>query len=89
MSNKRVYLCVYLCVCVFLRRVFRHSVCEGGQVLNILIVEPLDLEVQVHVVGALTQSMLLMLCRHKDMKTFTSSSCMMGNVRSRVFDQGL
>lgn len=52
-----------MCVCV-LRRVFRHSVCEGGQVHNILVVKPLDLEVQVHVVCSLTELVLLVFCKN-------------------------
>lgn len=36
-----------------LRRVLWHSVFEGGQFGHVLIVQPLDLEVQVHVVCAL------------------------------------
>ena len=54
---------------VFLRRVLRHSVCEGGQVLNVFVVEPLDLEVQVHVVSSFAELMLLMLCTHTDIHT--------------------
>ena len=38
---------------------------EVWQVLHILIVQPLDLEVQVHVVGTLTQPVLFMLCGDK------------------------
>lgn len=45
------------------RRVFWHSVFEGRQVLNVLVVQPLDLKVQVHVVSSLTELMLLMFCK--------------------------
>lgn len=43
--------------------VFRNRVTEGEQILHILVVKPLDLEVKVHVIGSLTQFMLLMLCQ--------------------------
>lgn len=45
------------------RRVFWHSVDEGGQLLNVLVVQPLDLKVQVHVVSSLTELMLLVFCK--------------------------
>lgn len=45
------------------RRVFWHSVVEGRQLLNVLVVQPLDLKVQVHVVSSLTELMLLMFCK--------------------------
>lgn len=51
---------------MYLRWVVGNNSPKGLQVLDIFIVEPLDLEVQVHVVGALTQSVLLVLCRYKD-----------------------
>lgn len=47
-----------------LRGIVRDGGPEGGQVLDVLVVEPLDLEVQVHVLGALAQSVLLVLCKH-------------------------
>ena len=52
-------LCV--CVCVYSRRVLGYSALEEGQVLAVLVVEPLHFEVQVHVVCTLTQPVLLML----------------------------
>lgn len=61
-----------MCVCV-LRRVLGHSVREGGQVLNILIVQPLDLEVQVHVVSSLTELVLLVFCKD-DIHTHTQNT---------------
>lgn len=65
---KKVSVCV--CVCV-LRRVLRHSVSEGGQVLYILVVKPLDLEVQVHVVSCLAEPMLLMFCKKPHTQKYT------------------
>ena len=47
-----------------LRGVFRHSVSEGRQILNVLVVKTLDLEMQVHVVSSPTELMLLMLCKN-------------------------
>lgn len=44
-----------------LRWVVGDDALEGGQLLHVLVVQPLDLEVQVHVVGALTQPVLLVL----------------------------
>lgn len=44
---------------VFLRRVLRHAVLEVQQLLAVFIVEPLHLEVQVHVIGALAQPVFL------------------------------
>ena len=44
------------------RRVLGHLALEGRQIPHVFIVQPLDLEVQVHVVGALAQPVLLMLC---------------------------
>jgi len=43
------------------RRVLRHSALEEGQVLAVLIVQPLDFKVQVHIIGALTEAVLLVL----------------------------
>lgn len=45
-----------------LRRVLGHGVREGGQLLDVLVVQPLDLEVQVHVVSRLAELMLLVFC---------------------------
>ena len=42
------------------RRIFRHSALEEGQVFAVLVVQPLDLEVQVHVICALTQAIFFM-----------------------------
>lgn len=62
-------------LCQVLRRVLGHGVREGGQLLDVLVVKPLDLKVQVHVVGCLTELMLLVLCAHththKDTQTWS------------------
>lgn len=44
-----------------LRRIFRDMFLESGQLFAVLVVEPLHLEMQVHVIGAFTQPVLLML----------------------------
>lgn len=51
---------------VDLRWVVGNDVLRVRQVLDIFVVEPLDLEVQVHVVRALTQPVFLMVCRYKE-----------------------
>ena len=43
------------------RWVFGHLALEGRQILHVFILEPLHLEVQVHVVSTLTQPVFLML----------------------------
>lgn len=45
----------------YLRWIFRNVLLESGELLAVLVVEPLDLEVQVHIICALTQAVLLML----------------------------
>lgn len=47
------------------RRVLGHAALEGGQLGDVLVVQPLHLEVQVHVVCALAQAVLLVLCTGK------------------------
>lgn len=54
-----VCACVCVCVCGVLRRILGHGVAEGRQLLDVLVVKPLDLKVQVHVVGRLAQPVLL------------------------------
>lgn len=46
----------------YLRWIIRYMLLESGQILTILIIEPLHLEVQVHVVCTFTQAVLLVLC---------------------------
>lgn len=65
-----------------LRRVVRNNIFKVQQLLHVFVVEPLDLEVQVHVVCALTQSVLLVVCEHTNVTSITTLSCMMG----RIFD---
>lgn len=48
-----------------LRRVVWNDTLEIWQLLDVFIAEPLDFEMQVHVVGALAQPQLLVLCTHK------------------------
>lgn len=43
------------------RWVFRHLPLEGQQITDVLVVQPLHFEMQVHVVGALAQPLLLVL----------------------------
>lgn len=43
------------------RWIFRYVLLESRQLLAVLIIEPLHLEVQVHIVCTLTQAVLLML----------------------------
>lgn len=43
------------------RRIFRHPALEEGQVFAVLVVQPLDLEVQVHVICTLAQAVSFML----------------------------
>lgn len=50
------------------RWIIRYMLLESGQILAILIIEPLHLEVQVHIVCAFTQAVLLMLCVSKRKK---------------------
>lgn len=45
----------------YLRWIFRYMLLESGEFLAVLVIEPLHLEVQVHIVCALTQAVLLML----------------------------
>lgn len=45
----------------YLRWIFRNVLLESGELLAVLVVEPLDLEVQVHIICALTHAVLLML----------------------------
>lgn len=47
------------------RGVLGHAALEGGQLSDVLVVQPLHLEVQVHVVCALAQAVLLVLCTGK------------------------
>lgn len=44
-----------------LRWIFRHVFLESGQVFAVLVVEPLHLEMQVHVICTFTESVLLVL----------------------------
>lgn len=44
------------------RGVLRDAALEGGQLGDVLVVQPLHLEVQVHVVRALAQAVLVVLC---------------------------
>lgn len=48
-----------------LRWVVGNDALKARQLLDVFVVEPLDFEVQVHVVGALTQPLLLVLCTYK------------------------
>lgn len=41
------------------RRIFRYVLLESGQLLAVLVIEPLHLEVQVHIICAFTQAVLL------------------------------
>lgn len=50
---------------LYSRRVLGHAALEGGQLGDVLVVQPLHLEVQVHVVCALAQAVLLVLCTGK------------------------
>lgn len=43
------------------RRIFRYVLLESDQLLAVLVIEPLHFEVQVHIICAFTQAMLLML----------------------------
>ena len=43
------------------RRIFRYMLLESGQLLAVLVIEPLHLEVQVHIICAFTQAVFLML----------------------------
>lgn len=43
------------------RGIFWHSALEEGQVFAVLIVQPLDLEVEVHVIRTLAQTIFFML----------------------------
>lgn len=45
----------------YLRWIFRYVLLESGQLLAVLVIEPLHLEVQVHIICAFTQAVLLML----------------------------
>lgn len=45
----------------YLRWVFRDVLLESGQFLAVLVIEPLHLEVQVHIICAFTQAVFLML----------------------------
>lgn len=45
----------------YLRWIFRYMLLESGQLLAVLVIEPLHLEVQVHIICAFTQAVLLML----------------------------
>lgn len=44
-----------------LRWIFRYMFLESGQVFAVLVIEPLHLEMQVHIIGTFTQSVLLVL----------------------------
>lgn len=44
-----------------LRRIVGNGVGEGGKIRDVLVVEPLDLEVKIHVVGRLAQTMAIVL----------------------------
>lgn len=55
----------------FLHGVLGHSVSEDGQLLYVLIVEPLDFEVQVHVVSSLAEFMLLVFWKHRGWQYMT------------------
>lgn len=52
-------------VCMLYRKhsrwIFRYVFLESGQLLAVLIIEPLHLEVQVHIICTFTQAVLLML----------------------------
>ena len=54
---------------LYLRWVVGNHTLKVWQLLDVFIAEPLDFEVQVHVVGALTQSVLLVLCGCKYRKS--------------------
>lgn len=47
------------------RGIFGHSALEERQIFAVFIVEPFDFKVQVHVIGALAQAVLFMLCEVK------------------------
>ena len=59
-----------------LRWVVGDNVLKARQVFDVFVVEPLDLEVQVHVVGALTQPVLLVLCKYKHIQRDVCHSIM-------------
>lgn len=46
----------------YLRRVLGHAAVKARKLFAVFVVEPLDFEVKVHVIGALTQPVLLMFC---------------------------
>lgn len=51
------------------RWIFRHMLLKSWQVLAVLVIEPLHLEVQVHIICTFTQTVLLMLWIVKRKKT--------------------
>lgn len=61
-----VHISICICECVKMRghlqRILRGNILEGWQFTDILIIEPFDFEVKIHVFSTLTQAVLVMLC---------------------------
>lgn len=51
-----------------LRRVVRSNLLKVGQIFDVFVVEPLDFEMQIHVVSALALAMLLVFYKNKHVK---------------------
>lgn len=64
------------------RRILRHSALEERQIFAVLVVKPLDLEVQVHVIGTLAQAIFLMFWEKKNrlwIKISVSPRCLLAS----------
>ena len=66
------YVCMHVCVSLHVRymckkrghlqRIFGRNTFEGRQVTDVLVMEPFDFEVKIHVFGTFAQAVLVMLC---------------------------